>query len=464
VETSKSLESPGISLAPRHGWETLAALHEEHLLALGAAYGRLAEAHGLAAIVVHGGRAKKRSRFDDQYFALRSTPHFQHWVALSEHDCAIVVCPGKTPMLVWPTARDFWERPRVPTTTSFTHTRALKVERPSLYATTKELLPEGKIAFIGEDAEAAAELDIPLENMNSPELLRELDALRVSKSAYERECLAEANRIAARGHDAVRRVFLSGDASELDLHLEFLRATRQDDSETPYKNIVAKGENGAILHHIAYLREGRGEESLLLDAGATFQGYCSDITRTWVKGSSAAASTFLGVVEAFERMQQDLCAAVKVGNKYEALHDESHRRVSQVLADAKIVKLSAEEICARGISRMFYPHGLGHSLGLQCHDVGCALLRPREDNPFLRNTAIIEAGQTFTIEPGLYFIDQKLDELRNGSHAGDVDFALVDALAALGGVRIEDDLYIREGEPAENLTRAYLPVGGGNGQ
>ena len=319
--------------------------------ALTAAYWKIAEAHGLAAIVVHGGRPKRRSRFDDQYFALRSTPHFQHWLALVEPDCAIVVFPGAEPLLVWPSARDFWERPRPPATTAFT--KAMRVERPALYASVKDRLPAGKIAFVGEDLEAAADLGIPVENANEPALLHDLDALRVAKSAYERECLAEANRIAARGHDAVRLVFLSGDASELDLHLEFLRATRQDDSETPYKNIVAKGENAAILHHIAYLREGRGEESLLLDAGATFQGYCSDITRTWVKGSSAAASTFLGVVEAFERMQQDLCAAVAVGLKYESLHDESHRRVSQVLSDAKIVKLSAEEICARGISRLF---------------------------------------------------------------------------------------------------------------
>jgi len=448
--------------APESGWEALEALQGAHVRALTKAYATLAEAHGLAAIVVHGGRAKKRSRFDDQYFGLRSTPHFQHWVSLVEPDCAVVAAPGKEPMLVWPSAIDFWERPRRPSSTAFAG--FFRLERPSRFESAKALLPPGKVAFIGEDEAAAADLGIPPEHVNDPALLRELDALRVKKSAYERVCLAEANRIAARGHDAVRLAFLSGDAAELDLHLEFLRATRQDDGETPYKNIIAKGENGAILHHIGYLREGRGEESVLVDAGATFQGYCSDITRTWVKGSSAAASTFLGIVEAFERMQQELCAAVRPGLKYESLHDDSHRRVAQVLADAKIVKLSAEEICATGISRLFYPHGLGHSLGLQCHDVGCALLRPREDNPFLRNTTVIEPGQTFTIEPGLYFIDQKIEELRGGAHAGAVDFALVDALSTLGGVRIEDDLVVRDGAGPENLTRAHLPVGGGSGK
>lgn len=440
----------------------LDALQAEHVRNLAQSYARIADERKLDAIVVHGGRAKKRSRFDDQYFQLRPTPHFQHWVALAEPDCVVIAQPGKTPTLVWPGGLDLWERPRAPLTTGFT--AAFTVDRTAK-TTPKHLLPAGRIAFVGEDPEAAADWGIPPEMVNPTELVQALDALRVKKSAYELACLREANRIAALGHEAVRKVFVSGDASELDLHLEFLRATGQDDPDTPYKNIVAKGQNGAILHHIAYLREGRGEESLLLDAGATFQGYCSDITRTWVKGSSAAASTFLGVVQAFEAMQRDLCAAALEGLKYESLHDESHRRVSKVLSDAKLVKLSADEICEKGISRVFYPHGLGHSLGLQCHDVGCALLRPREDNPFLRNTTVIEPGQTFTVEPGLYFIDMQIEELRAGPHASDVDFALVDALSALGGVRIEDDLFVREGGGApENLTRAFLPIGGGDGR
>lgn len=445
-------------LAPRGGWDALTALHAAHVAALADAYGRVAEAHGLDAIVVHAGRPKKRSRFDDQYFGLRPTPHFQHWAPLAEHDAAIVAAPGKAPMLVWPSARDFWERPRPPVSLGFLG--AFRVERPALYATGRELLPGGTVGFVGEDAEAALEWGIPPERVNDPHLLAALDALRVTKSPYERVCLAEANRLAALGHEAVRRAFASGDASELDLHLEFLRATLQDDAETPYKNIVAKGQNGAILHHIGYAREGLREESLLLDAGATFQGYCSDITRTWVKGTGAAASTFRGIVEGFEKLQLELCAAAKEGLRYEELHDMSHRLVAQVLADTKLVRLSADAIVDKGISRLFYPHGLGHSLGLQTHDVGCALERPRGDNPFLRNTSIIAEGQAFTIEPGLYFIDQKLDELRASPSAASIDFSLVDALSVFGGVRIEDDLVVGAEGTVENLTRPFLPTGG----
>ena len=158
-----------------------------------------------------------------------------------------------------------------------------------------------------------------------------------------------------------------------------------------------------------------------------------------------------------EAMQQRLCAAVRMGMPYEALHDESHRQAAGVLREVGISKLPVDELVACGITRAFYPHGLGHSLGLQCHDVGCALRPPRKDNPFLRNTTEIAVDQVFTIEPGIYFIDALLDPLRASP---DIDWKLVDGLKAFGGVRIEDDVVV-ERNGIRNLTREVLPQGGG---
>ncbi len=81
-----------------------------------------------------------------------------------------------------------------------------------------------------------------------------LDELRTKKTPYEVACIAEANLRARAGHDALRDLFREEDASELDLHLHYLRATSQDDWETPYKNIVAQGPSAATLHHVAYGR------------------------------------------------------------------------------------------------------------------------------------------------------------------------------------------------------------------
>src|SRR5207302_1123816 len=83
----------------------------------------------------------------------------------------------------------------------------------------------------------------------------------------------------APGHEQLRTLFASGDRAELELHLAFLGTTLQDDAETPYKNIVALGKHAATLHHISYEKRAAPAQSLLLDAGASFSGYCSDITR-----------------------------------------------------------------------------------------------------------------------------------------------------------------------------------------
>jgi len=432
-----------------------AALFASHIAVLDAAYDRLLAAHELDAIVIHSGTPKRRSLYDDQYWPLRPTPHFEHWVALGEAGCVLVKEAGKPARVIWPLVTDFWERPRAP---AIEHVQnALELVRCT-HGQVADFVPTGRVAFVGEDRLARQAL-APFAEADPPALLRDLDALRVKKTAWEVHCLTQANTLAARGHDHVLARFRRGLRNELELHLEYLRATAQDDWETPYKNIVALGTHASILHHVGYSKEGVQSASILLDAGASYKGYASDITRTWVDGTEPRAATFAALVAGMERLQQELCAEVRVGLPYEELHDASHRKVSALLVEAGVVRGSAEEVDALGISRVFYPHGLGHSLGLQCHDVGCGLAIAKANNPFLRNTTRIEAGQTFTIEPGLYFTDTLLAELRERPEGALVAWHLVDELAPFGGIRIEDDVLVGA-TGADNLTRPVLPVGG----
>jgi len=285
--------------------------------------------------------------------------------------------------------------------------------------------------------------------------VRRLDRLRTRKSRYELLCLAEANRRAASGHQRVRDAFLQGDPSELELHLLYLAATGQDDPETPYKNIVALGAHAATLHHIHYGRRPEGAQSLLLDAGASYQGYASDVTRTFAKGRGAAVDLFAELVRRLDTLQREACRRVAVGLPYERLHDQSHELLAPVLRDLGVARGSDGELVAAGVTRTFFPHGLGHSLGLQTHDVGCAEIRPRPENPFLRNTSEVAAGQVFTIEPGCYFIASLLEELRAGPGGRLVDWRVVDTLRPFGGVRVEDDLAVGE-QAVDNLTRRAL--------
>jgi Xaa-Pro dipeptidase len=381
-------------------------------------------------------------------------PHFAHWLPLVAADCALVIRKGTRPRLVWPTAQDFWEHAPPPADGAWAE--ELEIDRVSTAADVRRALPplSPHVAFVGEDARRAGEWGHAL--LGPGAVRTALDRLRVQKSDYEVACIAEANRRAAVGHAKVRDAFRAGDASELELHLLYLAATAQDDPETPYKNIVALGSHAATLHHVSYDRRPRGGDSLLLDAGVTFRGYASDITRTYVKGGGAARATFAELVARIERMQQRLCGEAQVGLRYEVLHQRAHDEVGRILADLGVVRVGAEEAVQTGLTRAFFPHGLGHSLGLQVHDVGCAEVKPRPENPFLRNTTVIAEGQVFTIEPGIYFIDLLLDPLRAGVDSARVDWSLVDALTPLGGVRVEDDLQVL-GTGARNLTREALP-------
>jgi Xaa-Pro dipeptidase len=268
--------------------------------------------------------------------------------------------------------------------------------------------------------------------------------------------MREASLIGARGHVAAARAFREG-RSEFDIHLAFLGATRQNEIELPYGSIVALNEHCATLHY--QLRDRTApplRNSLLIDAGATCAGYASDITRTW----AAEPGHFAALVEGMERLQQQLCGEVRAGRDWRDLHLESHRLLATLLREADLLDMSPEEAVASGVSAVFLPHGLGHLLGLQVHDVGGFRDDPLGEpiprppgHPTLRLTRRLQPGMVVTVEPGLYFIDSLLRQLRAGPHAARVNWRLVDALRPCGGIRIEDNIAVRSAD-GENLTRS----------
>jgi Xaa-Pro dipeptidase len=437
--------------------ERLQSLHLEHLAILQTAAENALALSGYDAAVIHSGRAPKKSSADDQYHPYRATPYFLYWAPLEVADSAVIVRAGHRPRLVLNIARDYWDGAPAIDRSVLDAFEVVETRDP---AAAREHIPAGKTAFIGDDRERATDWGIDASAVNPTAVLVALDRRRAHKTAYETACLAEANRISAVGHAAVRDAFFAGDRSELDLHLVYLAATALDDPETPYKNIVALGAHAATLHHIHYGRKPTGASSLLLDAGAVFRGYGSDVTRTYVKdqADSAGATAFAQLVAGVDRLQRACCAQVAVGMKYEALHDHAHVLLAALLKEVGVMRAGDDELVGSGVTRLFMPHGLGHSLGVQVHDVGCAQEKPRADNPFLRNTTVIAPEQVFTIEPGCYFIDEKLDELKATPLAGRADWKLIDALRGLGGVRIEDDVVVRAaGQGIDNLTRDALP-------
>jgi Xaa-Pro dipeptidase len=421
------------------------ALYPAHVAHLERAYGDAITAAGYDALVIASGRATEKNRFDDQHWPLSPTPAFLHWLPLVEADAYLVIVPGARPVLVRTVVDDFWEAPPQPEADFFWPAFAVIEARPDEVA---RHLPAGKVAFVSRDNVALT------GELNPPALVAALDRTRTRKTAYELDCLAAATARAVRGHRRAAELFAAGDPSELQLHLAYLAAIDQDDTDAPYKGIVALGEHAAILHWVSYQRRpsGRPETSFLLDAGARVLGYGSDITRTHVRGKGAAARKFAELVARIDRVQEDVCARIEVGMEYEALHDHAHVLLAGALRDVGLSTASADELVARGVTRALFPHGLGHSLGVVVHDVGMKPRAPRADNPFLRNTSAIEVGQVFTVEPGCYFIPALLDPLRADDRRVMLDWPLVDELAPFGGIRIEDDVVIGA-TGVVNLTR-----------
>jgi Xaa-Pro dipeptidase len=425
---------------------TTASTYASHLDTLQQGYEAALAAHGYDAVVLCSGAQTSKNRFDDQSWPLSPTPAYSHWVPFAEPDAYVIVKPGQRPTLVRTVVDDFWETPAPPESDHFWPCFELVDVAPGHAG---DALPGGKVAVITRDPHAS-----PPGTVNPAPLIAALDLLRTHKSAYEIACIAEATARAVHGHRAVAARFAAGgDVSELELHLAYLGASAQDDAWTPYKNIVALGAHAAVLHYIAYeTRKVGGDTSLLVDAGARYLGYGSDITRTYARGASGPAQRFADLVTRMDRLQLMVCSKIKPGMPYEALHDLSHHLLAELLLEAQVCRGSTDELVARGVTRALFPHGLGHSLGVCTHDVGMKPRPPRPDNKFLRNTSTIEIGQVFTIEPGLYVIDALVNPLRGDDRAHLIDWGALDEVRPFGGIRIEDNVLV-EAHGVRNLTR-----------
>ena len=424
---------------------TLAASYPAHLEYLQRGAEAALAAHEFDAVVLCGGAAASRNRFDDQSWPVMPTPAFAHWCPLVEADAFVVVRPGARPRLVRTIVEDFWETTAPPESDHFWPCFELVEVGPGHAG---DALPGGRVAVITRDAGTS-----PPGTVNPPGLIAALDALRTRKTAYEIECLAEASRRAARGHTRAAELFQAAAPSELELHLAYLAGSEQDDLWTPYKGIVALGSHAAVLHYVAYTRDRvTGDTSLLVDAGAKCLGYGSDITRTRVRGDGPAARRFAELLGHMEVLQQEIIRRIQPGLPYEELHDDSHRLLAIALRELGIGRASPEELVARGITRALYPHGLGHSLGVTVHDVGMKPRPPRPENRFLRNTSMIEPGQVFTIEPGIYMIDSLLAPLQADDRRDLLDWAAIAELRPFGGIRVEDNVVV-EPRGTRNLTR-----------
>jgi Xaa-Pro dipeptidase len=427
-------------------------LYAEHLASLKSRYDRILDSCGYDTLNVFSG-APKVQFLDDNYYPFKANPQFKALVPVTDNPHSWVIYrKGQKPQLLFYRPVDFWHYvPPAPDTFWSDEYDIVLLDKPQ---EAKQYLQAEKAAFIGE---AAGLQDWPLGEQNPQALLAQLNWARAYKTPYEMACLREANRIGVQAHRAAEEAFRSG-ASEFEINLAYLKAAGQGENRMPYGNIVALNRHAAVLHytHLSDQRLPEAElRSFLIDAGADCNGFASDITRSY----AYRAGEFAELIAAMDEMQLGLVAQMRVDQPYSELQHSCHRGLGEILQRFGVINCSAENALESGLTRTFMPHGIGHFLGLQVHDVGGhqtssegGTTPPPAEHPFLRTTRTIEANQVFTIEPGLYFIDSLLADLKDSPLSGEVNWQKVDALRPYGGVRIEDNVIVHA-DRIENMTR-----------
>jgi len=206
-----------------------------------------------------------------------------------------------------------------------------------------------------------------------------------------------------------------------------------------YEPIVGSGNRSAILHYTTKRAQTMDSEILLVDAGAEFRGYDTDITRTYpVNGKFSPAQTLIYMM--VEEVQRMILSLVKPGASMREFQTLATHTVTRKLLEAGFLQGPLDTLIANRMWYYFYPHGLGHSVGLDVHDPGL--------------NDILQKNMVITIEPGIYFnrafVEQGLKDPVAGRYIV-VSKVMEFINANFGGVRIEDTIVVTD-DGHENLT------------
>lgn len=437
--------------------ESLATLYSSHIATLQERTRQVLARSNLDALLIHAGELLNVF-LDDHSYPFKVNPQFKAWLPVTQvPNCWLLVDGVNKPKLWFYLPVDYWHcvepLPEAFWTDEFDIVPLANTNH------IDGLLPQARnnLGYIGPTPERALALGIPANNINPQGVLDYLHYHRAYKTHYELFCMREAQKTAVIGHRAAEEAFLSG-MSEFDINLAYLTATGHRDLDVPYSNIVALNEHAAVLHYTRLDSRVPAEvRSFLLDAGAEYNGYAADLTRTWAMN---ADSEFARLIEDVNTEQQALIATMAAGVCYTEYHVQFHHRLAKLLRKHEIITgISEEAMVETGITGPFMPHGIGHMLGLQVHDAGGfmqddfgTLQAAPANYPYLRCTRVLEPNMVLTIEPGLYFIESLLAPWREGQHSQHFNWQRIDALKPFGGIRIEDNVVIHPNS-IENMTR-----------
>ncbi len=283
---------------------------------------------------------------------------------------------------------------------------------------------------------------------------------RRPKDAPEIKSIRQACAATIQGFALARRALQPGLTErglQIELEAEFFRGG----ADRPgYGTIIGGGPQSGVLHSSPTSRRFHKGEFVLIDAGAEVNRYVADVTRTYVVGGKPGA------------FQQDLHQLVRTvekaaiarclpGAEWKEIHLAAAVELTAGLVAMKVMRGNAETLVERQAHRIFFPHGIGHLVGLGVRDASGRLPGRRKNaSPALENLRMdlpLATGYVTTVEPGIYFIPTLLqDPVRRRGFRDCVNWRLAEEHIATGGVRLEDTILVTEHGP-ENLT-ASIPL------
>ncbi|KAI9276796.1 peptidase M24, structural domain-containing protein [Phascolomyces articulosus] len=281
---------------------------------------------------------------------------------------------------------------------------------------------------------------------------------RIVKADWEIEVMRKANKISSDAHVKVMEAAKTG-INEAELYAIFLNESNRNGAFfQSYMPIFGAGMNAATLH---YNKNNATIENatdmILVDAGCEYNYYASDITRTFPVGgkfTEEAATIYSIVLD----MQKACFAELKAGAKWEDIHTVALEVAAEGLIKTGIIVGEKQELLDKDVVAAFFPHGIGHMIGIDVHDVPkyCTSVE-RIDRPsyrYLRMRRTLAAGNVVTVEPGIYFCEFMIDPVVKAEETKKyINVDILNKYKSVGGVRIEDNLVVTE-DGYVNLTTA----------
>ena len=397
----------------------------------------------------------------DQFHDFHAHGEFRYLSAVAEAGATLAFEPGLGWTLFTPTmsVEDLvWMSPPPSAGEQAERTGLADVRESAALGAWLEERRGQPLALLGNDdiAQRPAEygapdwhsLELEIDEGASEQLRQALSELRRAKDGLELAHLQAAVDAAVDGHLhawATARPGMTERRLQIEMEAQFFR---RGGERTAYHSIVGSGPNAAILHGDPGDRELRDGDLVLIDAGPEVEGYASDVTRTFPVGRSFTPIQ-RHLYDYVLAAQRDAIASAGPGVEYKSLHLRAAEIIAVGLVEAGILRGRPSELVERDAHALFFPHGLGHMLGLATHDCGGYLSgREPEDRfglSYLRADLPLEPGYVLTIEPGIYFIPALLrDPARRERYRDAVNWEMVDGMLDFGGIRIEDDIVITE--------------------